>query len=958
MDQTVATASSPALPARSPLVSRDRELSVLLAGLADVPSVLAVRGEAGVGKSRLLQEALEGVRARPLIGQCHPLRDPFPLGAVIEAMRALRNTKLVGLSPLSGALHGLLPELSAMLAPPLEALGDSSAERHRLFRALVEVLRSLGPTVLALEDLHWADPMTRDFLTVLVSDMPAHLSVVVTYREEEFAVAAPGWLSRASDGVTGIDVHLQPLDRSGVRDLIQAILGPVAVSDEFTDFMTRCTSGLPFAVEEMLRLLHDRRDLVSQDGRWFRRELAEIPVPKALNDSVLERVRRLGRKARTVVEAVAVIGEAADQSLVAAVSQLSAESMMVAAASGLGAVLRETDDGCLSFPHPLARQAVYDSIPAQARRALHRRAAEWIEAQHPDRVARLALHTGAAGLWSKWAQYAELAAREAITLGNHPTAFMFLDELIASPSLAIEERTRIAWTFSDVALQALEHRRAATTLERLVRDPGATEEARGELRLCLARALHQCGDTDAAAREYELAAHALEDQPKLAAMAFAALGTPWIGDFTRQEHEQWLDRATEMARRSGDPRIRASVEADRVATMMSFGDPQVFAAAQDLQREGDTVDETREQARGLVNVAYEAMLLGHDADALDFLNAARRKAESAGVVRVEGLIATCAAFLDWEGGRWNGLQDQMHALVRDVDRPRIQADAQLLLGLLQLARGDVVEAASAIAEAEASAFADREIALAAMAAAALARIEIARGGHAEALARLRPALEQVTRRGIWAWAHEVVPLAVQVLTMLSRRQEATELHDALDRGSTDCCAPVLSAARDLSQGWLLALESPTDAHETFSRAAAAWDSLGRPYRAAIAREAAGSVTSEASEASLLAALQQFDEIGAIWDADRVRSTLRARGARPPRRPGRSAYGDELSPREREVATLAATGHSNSVIAETLFISVKTVEKHVSAALRKMEVESREDFAAALNQEPGAASEQE
>src|SRR5690606_39768102 len=124
-----------------------------------------------------LRGRVAGSRPRPVVGSCRRVRDPFPLGPVIEAVGQLREP-LTGatLSPVAGALRPLLPELADLLPPTPEPVGDRRAERHRVFRALVETLRTAGPTVLVLEDLHWADDHTPDFLAYLLADPPPELS--------------------------------------------------------------------------------------------------------------------------------------------------------------------------------------------------------------------------------------------------------------------------------------------------------------------------------------------------------------------------------------------------------------------------------------------------------------------------------------------------------------------------------------------------------------------------------------------------------------------------------------------------------------------------------------------------------------------------------------------------------------------------------------------------------------
>ena len=141
----------------------------------------------------------------------------------------------------------------------------------------------------------------------------------------------------------------------------------------------------------------------------------------------------------------------------------------------------------------------------------------------------------------------------------------------------------------------------------------------------------------------------------------------------------------------------------------------------------------------------------------------------------------------------------------------------------------------------------------------------------------------------------------------------------------------------------------------FGDADRTWAELPCPHGAAGAREAQARcllAQGEKDGADLLVdALRAFEDLGAGPDARRTRAALKAEGIPLPSgsRGGRPAYGDELSPREAEIAQLAGLGRKNREIAELLFISKRTVETHVAAALRKLEAESREDLGAALRE---------
>lgn len=184
----------PVTISRPACVGREADLAALAGVLAGPPVVVLVEGEAGVGKSRLIAEYLAseaGRSARPLSGGCLPMAHPHTLGPVVDALRqvtaqvtarAAGRPAGLGLSPLAGALRPLFPEWAASLPPLPDPLEDASAVRHRLFRALAELLAALDTALLVIEDVHWADEATAEFLAFLMSLPDQPVSVVVTFR--------------------------------------------------------------------------------------------------------------------------------------------------------------------------------------------------------------------------------------------------------------------------------------------------------------------------------------------------------------------------------------------------------------------------------------------------------------------------------------------------------------------------------------------------------------------------------------------------------------------------------------------------------------------------------------------------------------------------------------------------------------------------------------------------------
>ncbi|MCQ0016141.1 AAA family ATPase [Actinomadura madurae] len=212
-------------------VGRDREFAALRDALGAPPALALVEGEAGIGKSRLLGEFLSApglTGGRVLLAVCPPFRVPLTLGPIVDAVRESGVDSVAGLrlSGLAGALRSLFPEWLDELPEPLEPAEDALAARHRLFRALAELLDRLGVALLVVDDAHWADEATLDFLMFLVSRRPQPMSLVVAYRPEDVpdGSAIAHLSARPRGEVTRLRLTLGPLDLRDTARLVSSML--------------------------------------------------------------------------------------------------------------------------------------------------------------------------------------------------------------------------------------------------------------------------------------------------------------------------------------------------------------------------------------------------------------------------------------------------------------------------------------------------------------------------------------------------------------------------------------------------------------------------------------------------------------------------------------------------------------------------------------------------------------
>ncbi|MBM9506179.1 ATP-binding protein [Actinacidiphila acididurans] len=944
------------------LVGRSAELDRAVRSLTGgTPATVLVEGEAGIGKTRLLQEVLEapgfdGV----LVAGCPPFRETLTLAPVVDAVRQARTrVDGLGLSALAGALRPLFPEWADALPPVPEPLDDASAARHRLFRALQELLTRCGTTVLVVEDAHWADPATLDFLLFLAARPAAdRISLVLTYRPED--VPAGSQLLRLAakpvPGTVHTRIVLGPLTVAQTAQFVSSMLDDEHVSDAFASFLHQHTSGLPLALEESVRLLGERADLVRRGGEWRRRTLTRIEVPPTIRDAVLERAARLGPDDRQVLRAAAVLTEAADPAVVVTVSGLPAARARTALAAAVRArALVEDAGGRIHFRHLLAARAVYDDIPGGERRALHLRAARALEALDPVPIARLPHHFGKAGDTEGWRHYTELAADLALASGDQPTAVTALHALLSAGDLPAGAVVRLCRKFPVFAFSGY---LGSSDLLRVLRDlldsRALARTERGEVRAQLGRMLMQTGQYAAGAAELERAIGDLDDRPYEAAWVMSVLSRPAGVDWPVAAHRRWLDKTVELVESRVPADLRLPFAVDRLTSLLQMGDPSGWDVAAGIPEAAGGAADVLSVIRADLNIGDSAIRWGFYPEARRRLDRAVELAAESGYLRMRDMAEVTRAHLDWYTGRWEGLAERVAALAAIEEEPLIAIDSVLVTALLTSVTstdpGELAVAAEqfeqVLTEAGRRGFVDMPM----EPAAALAAIRLAEGRDADGLALTDEGMRVVTRKGIWLWAAEIAPVRVQALVTTGRTAEADELVTRYARGLRGSTALTAAASLAACRAWLAEAREPADrTAEQWEAAATAWDRLPRPYAALLARErralALAAAGRDGEAAELLTRVEAgLRALGAERDAHRV-----AAHDRRTTRGGGRGYGDRLSPRELEVVRLMLTGLSTPDIARTLSRSPRTVAAQLNSAMRKHRVNSRTALAVAALQ---------
>ncbi|MET0788260.1 MAG: AAA family ATPase [Cellulomonas sp.] len=825
------------------VLERDRELAVLTEALGHVRRtsagvVVVVRGEAGAGKTTLVGALGARAGVPVLSGACDPLFSPRPLGPLLDV---------------AGSTGGALREVVAGRPAP-----------HDVVQALVGELRTHGPAVLVLEDLHWADEATLDVVRLLarrVETVPA--LVVLTYRDDELHRdhALRTLMGELATHRSVRRLTLAPLSREAVGRLA----GPAGVD---ADQLFVATAGNPFFVVETLAAGADS-------------------IPDTVREAVLARASRLGRAARDLLDAVALVPPQADVALLEAMTGGQVEALDEALASGM-LVAHPTGVG---FRHELARLAVDEAIAPHHRVQLHRRALATLEARPPD-LAVLAHHAEAAGDDDAVLRWAIAAAEQAAALGAHrEAAAQYARALRHGAALSAAQRTRILVRRAESCYVTDDYDEGIAALQdALTTCDGPVE--RGDVLRRLSEFLWCPGRTAESQAAASEAVGLLETAPTghELAMAYANLASVWLGD-ARPDTADRARTALELAESLGDTpvAVHARGTLGRVA-LAGDGGALLTASLEAARRTDDPVL----IGRSYVLLAGGAVETRQHALARTALEEGTAYCSDHGVELDRLYLLAYGARLALDEGRWAAAAataQEVLAIRRTSTTPRIVA--LVVLALVRARRGDpghqeLLDEAWALAEPTGE--------LGRLGQVALARAEAAwlGGRPAEVVDAVDAALPLAEHRG----AGSVVD---ELRTWRRRAEPGPRESD-----------PGLWAGRGCPYEAALAL-ADTDEEDALRRAVVALQDLGaRPASAIVA--------------------QQLRTLGAVGVPRGPRATTRANAA-------------HLTAREVEVVALVADGLQNAEIAQRLFVSRRTVDHHVAAILRKLDVSTRAQAAA-------------
>ncbi len=969
--------------ASAELIGRQDELAELEACLVSAeggePGVVLLNGEAGVGKSRLLDAFAQraAARARVLMGGCVDLSEGgLPFAPVVEVFRRLsRDLGAQRMAEVLGAnrfeLARLVPQLSSERVTPTERMVSGS--QSALFSAVLDAFENLAgdqPLVVGVEDLHWADQSTLALLTYLAGNLRgAPALFVATLRTDELHHPNPlrPQLTELARMPTVTQMGLAPLDRDAVAAQIAGLTGEKpdpAVVDE----ITARSDGNPFFVEELIAA---------------RKSGGAAGPPQNLRAVLLSPLDGLPKKTRQLVDVVAAVGRPAGHRLLGAITGYhGAELSDLLRPAVDRSLLVEDEDARYGFRHALTREAVYDELLASERTVLHHTIAVALAAHRhladSENVdAELAHHWNAAEAFPE-AFAASLAAGERsrqmgadeAALGHYERALALWDHR----DEAAPARLEVLLAGAEAAHRAGAYRQEAAHLQAAMDEDdtrGGLQEA--DLRRRFALALSRLGELKTAHQQIDRARDLVLDAPHCSRRAYVLA---------------WYARSV-LVGMSPEVAIEPAQEALRAARAAEARHPEAKA----LMLLGDGLCARNRWDEGLARLR-QALAIAVDLDDTDLLTwayhdlllalvTAQRHDEAQALTERalawlhdgadrDPATALLTAKVAWQllaVGEWQRAASLLARTARQSLTGLRRAGLHEVRALLHLYQGSLDAADRDLAEAHAAgATSDRQSARPWF---TLETIRATLAGDPDAAREASEAAGACDP----VWEIDTHPLVHLVRAEVDAALATSDpnRHARLQR-ARDTLAELQRQQRGAGQaftqrwGWQRdALRAEAELSRAENPEPGLWRALrdGEPHacwrvynRWRLAEALLTTGHHEEAAAELSHGHAEACHLGADRLRDQLEDLARRGGVALP---GVEPAADipELTPREREVLRLVAQGRTNHEIAKALYIAPKTASVHLSNILTKLGVDNRLQAAAVAHRhgvgQPGPAS---
>lgn len=413
-----------------PLVGREKEITAIIDGLENarggVGGAIVIYGDAGIGKTKLVEAALSEAKVRNisvLYAKCPDLESAAPYQVLIQAIWPRVSNRLLPSSPWSSVISALVEAISAD-RPRQTSLGDGPAivDRALLNECILSVfteLRDVGATLLILEDLHRVDSASESFLMSLLGRLSSmNLYVLVTLRQGEGTgdIVLSGLSSNGAGSML-----LRPLTEGEIGRVVSAAVGGEAVREGLSHFVWDCSTGVPLFALELLKFLLAERCIVRDQKGSFALDEAQLrlrasTLPSAAGEVIHSRIRLLDAQARDILLAAAILGMEVSYEQLEGLIGIPEDEFIESVERLVAArFLEETGKG-LRFPHEIIRQTARELIGKARLRRLHARAAAILQKTMPGKTSDLAWHYLEAGDVKKAIAYFEIAGDKAKTV--------------------------------------------------------------------------------------------------------------------------------------------------------------------------------------------------------------------------------------------------------------------------------------------------------------------------------------------------------------------------------------------------------------------------------------------------------------------------------------------------------------------------------------------------------------
>jgi DNA-binding CsgD family transcriptional regulator len=908
------------------LLGRKEELEEIAALLdrarRGTSAVLALVGEAGIGKSSLLEWAaaqahdMNVLRARGVQSEAH-----LPFAALFELLR-----------PALVALEQLPAPQKAALESALALRPAQAHERFAVGAATLGLLAAyaeLTPLAVLIDDAHWLDGSSADALRFALRRLVADpIAVALTAREAE-----PSLL----DGADFRALRLGGLDADDAAELLR--VHTPAISAEAAARLHRETGGNPLALLELAGELPSDVPL-------------ETPVPgmTTVSAAYLERVRALPERARHAL----VLASASDSGDLAAIARAAAElgldlqDLLPAEADGLV----ELHADRIAFRHPLIRSAVYAAASPKVRRAAHRALADALPDAEADRRAwHLALAT--IGLDERASSALEQAGRRARDRSAYDVASQAF-ERAARLSPAIDHRGSLLYAAADAAWLAGLADRALALLDDTAR-AAAEETLRVDVEHLRGYIALRRGPLDEGRTVLEVAAERAEPAQGVAMLAEAAMGAFYAADAAGMR--ACGDRAAALAAGVAGDRAAFFGRITRGMGLVLSADGEGAAAIRQAVRLFEQSDALRNDTRLLEWAMLGPLWLREATEGRELVEQTIAAARERVAVGALPHLLSLVGLQQTQSGRWLEAQagfDEAIRLARETGQRVVLGIALAWLAKLEARLGREDETRTHVDEALALSRKHGVTLCEIWSLAALLELELGLGNPEAALARADEQQALIDRSGLADIDQHPTGDRIELYLRLGRLDDATQATAAYSQAATEKGQP-WSLARAARCRALLAVEAEFEAR--FEEALAFHARTPDVFEPARTQLAYGARLRRAGQRvrareHLRAAFHTFDDLGAAPWAEIARLELAATGETARRRDPSTL--DELTPQELNVSLLLAGGKTTRETAAALFLSPKTIEYHLRNAYRKLGARSRKELATALTQRRGVA----